>query len=240
MKVDIVGQVSFKGKFERGETKICLDLNKIKTDVEPEGFQIFLNDMEISQADFKKFMDEVANYIVFDDLNEVFTRFEELIMLGLNGKFITTQTLLRDARANFYSMQNVADFIKSLFLLKISRLLDVDNYFAKNNVFYAWINPAVEIEAIDENSFARKYPVVENLYGKIYSSLDECRLKSYDALFITADRAPDEFFQLLKATDGMTDNLLLFVGKKSDLNFWLKRYESAFELIGRAPLTNGE
>ena len=240
MKVDIIGQVSFKGKFERGETNIFFDASKIKTNVEPEGFQIFLNDMEISHADFKKFIDEVANYIVFDNLNEIFVRYEELLILGLNDKCITTQALLKYARDNFYSIKNVQLFLRSLFLFKISRLLDVDNYFAKNNIFYAWLNPHVEIEAIDENLFAKKYPVVENLYSKIYSSLDECRLKSYDALFITAERKLADFLKLLKATDGMSKNLLLFVGKKSELNFWLKRYESAFERVGRSPLTNGE
>ena len=241
MKVNIIGQVSFKGAFERGEatffSQFILTSDRPK---ELKDFHVFLDGVEISTDDLKKIMDETANYIVFNTVNEIIVRYDEFILLDLAGQIITTQTLLKYARDNFYSMDNVVLFIESLIRLKISRLLDVDNYFAKNNIFYAWLNPAVEIEAIDKNSFAQEYPVVENLYSKIYSSLDECYLRSYDLLFVTADREPAEFLKLLKATDGMSDNFLLFVGRKSELNFWLKRYESAFEKVIRSPLINGE
>ncbi|MBR0062412.1 MAG: DUF4422 domain-containing protein, partial [Selenomonadaceae bacterium] len=161
-------------------------------------------------------------------------------LLELGKKIITTQTFLKYGRDNFYSQENLQAFIDSLSYFKISRLLDVDNFFAKKDLFYMWLAPDVEIEAIDKNSFAQKYPVVESLYSKIYSSLDECRFKSYDALFITADREPADFLKLLEETDGMSDNLFMFVGKKSELNFWLKLHGSVFKEIMRSSQTNGD
>lgn len=192
MKVDIIGQISFKGAYERSEVTYFSMV--IKKPEEVKDFHIFLDDFEISVEDLKKIIDEVANYIVFDEVNEICVRYNELSLLDFGKKIITTQTLLKYGRDNFYSQENLQAFIDSLSYFKISRLLDVDNFFAKNDLFYMWLAPDVEIEAIDENSFAQKYPGVENLYGKIFRSLDECRLRSYDLLFITADREPVDFF----------------------------------------------
>ncbi len=242
MKVDIIGQVSFKGAFERGEATLFSQtdsLQKEQTRVVKD-FHVFLDGFEISIDDLKKIMDEVANYIVFNSTNEFSVRIDELFLLNFAEKVITTQTLLKYARDNFYSIKIVATSASILLALKVSRVLDVDNYFAKNDLFYMWINPPVEIETIDKNSFAQKYPVVENVYSKIFHSLDECRLRSYDLLFITADREPAEFFKLLKATDSMAKKILTFVGKKSEMSFCLKRYESAFEKVSRMQITNGE
>ncbi len=238
MKVDIIGQISFKGAYERGEvTYFSMVVAKPK---EVKDFHIFLDGFEISVEDLKKIMDEVANYIVFDEVNEICVRYDELCLLDFGKKIITTQTLLKYGRNNFYSQENLQAFIDSLSYFKISRLLDVDNFFAKNDLFYMWLAPDVEIEAIDKNSLAKKYPVVESLYSKIYSSLDECRLKSYDALFITDDREPADFLKLLEATEGMSDHLFMFVGKKSELNFWLKLHGSVFKEILRSSQTNGD
>ena len=241
MKVDIIGQVSFRGAFERGETTFFSHFAIIgERPKELKDFHVFLDGMEISTDDLKKIMDEAANYIVFDNINEIGVRYDEFVLLGLAGQIITTQTLLRHARDHLYSQANIPAFIKSLFELKASRVLDVDNYFAKHDLFYMWLNIAIDIESIDKSSFSRKYPVVENLYSKIYSSLEECRLRNYDLLFITDDREPTDFLKLLKDTEGMADNILMFVSKGSPLIFWLKRYESAFEKIVRSPLINGE
>ena len=241
MKVDIIGQVSFTGAFERGEATFFSQFAIVGDRPEEiKDFHVFLDGVEISIDDLKKIMKEVANYIVFNNVNEIIVRYDEFILLDLVGQIITTQALLKHARDSLYSQLNISAFIKSLFELKVSRVLDVDNFFAKNDLFYMWLNISIEIETIDKNSFARKYPVVENLYTKIHSSLEECRLRNYDLLFVTADREPADFLKLLKATKGTSNNLLLFVGKKSELSFWLKFHESAFEKVIRAPIINGE
>ena len=240
-QVEIVGQIKFKGAAERGEFRIFFNTDEIsKVPLKSEDFQIFLNDAEISFDDLKKFLDNVADYIVFDKENEIVVRIIELYQLGLRERVITTETLLKYARDNFYSLKNVEALMNNLSKLKISRLLDVDNFFVKNNMFYTWLNPGVDIEAIDGEFFAKKYPVVENLCRKIYSSLDDCRFKNYDALLFTAERDPDEFFNLMIATDGMSENILVFVRKNSALSFWFKDFEFAFEEIGKIPAINGE
>ena len=238
-QVDILGQISFIGAAERGEFRLVASLGELKkVTLDEKDFQIFIDGAEISFAELKKILDEAADYIVFDN-GELAARLIELSQLDLVEKIITTETLLKYARDNFYSIANVEILVKVLRKLKISRALDVDNYFAANDLFYTWLNPDVEIEAIDGKSFAKKYPVVENLYSKIYPTLDDCRLKNYDAIILAADRTPDEFLEVLTATDGMTENILAFIGKNSTLVSWLKECEFAFEKVETFFAVNG-
>ena len=240
-QVEIIGQISFKGAAERGEFRIVANLNNDlkKSTLSEEDFQIFLDGAEISFAELKKILNGTADYIVFENDNEIAARLIELYQLNILEQVATTKTLLKCANDNFYSIANAEILIKGLRRLKISRLLDVDNFFAKNDLFYTWLNPDMEIDAVDSNSFAKKYPVVENLYKKIYPTLDECRLKNYDVILITAERTPDEFLEVMTATDGMSENVLTFVRKNSALGSWLKESESAFEKTGTFSAING-
>ena len=231
-QVEILGQISFKGAAERGEFIIVANINELKkVPLKAEDFKIFIDGAEISFDTLRKILNDAADYIVFENDNAIAARINEFSQLDLLEQITTTEALLKYARDNFYSIANAEILIKSLRKLKISRVLDVDNYFAKNDLFYTWLNPDVEVDAIDGDSFAKKYPVVENLYKGIYSTLDECRLKNYDAIILNAERTPDEFLEMLTATDGMTENILAFVGKNSTLGSWLKEYEFAFEKI---------
>ena len=231
-QVEILGQISFKGAAERGEFMIAANINELKkVPLKAEDFKIFIDGAEISFDTLRKILNDAADYIVFENDHEIAARLNEFSQLDLLEQIITTKSLLKYARDNFYSIANVEILIKSLRKLKISRALDIDNFLANNDLFYTWLNPDLEIETVDGDSFAKKYPVVENLYRGIYSSLDECRLKNYDAIILTAERTPDEFLEVLTATDSMTENILVFIGKNSALSLWLKKYEFAFEKI---------
>ena len=238
--IDIIGQISFKGAAERGEFRLfrwISDLNDLPFN--EADFQIFLDGKEISCDALKKIMDASADYIVFESGDEFIHRFNELYQLGLFDRFITRETLMKYAADNFYSLQNNLDLNKLLREQKIFRLLDVDNFLAKNDMFYDFDIADMEIEAVDKNSFAKKFPVVENLYGKIYSSLDDCRFKNYDALFLTAERSPEEFIDVLIETDSLAENIFTFVRKGSALEKFLAANENAFEKILRFPAVNG-
>ena len=239
-KVDIIGQISFKGAAERGELVIFADTDNLSSmKLSPEKFQIIFDGAEISFEDLRNLLDTVADYIVFENDYEIISRLTELIQLGFKDRFITTASLLKYARDNFYSKINAEWLIKNLSGLKISRLLDVDNFFAANDLFYTWLNPAVEIETVDKNFFVEKYPVVENLYSKIYSSLADCRYKFFDALLLTNDRKPEEFIDALIDTETLSENILTFARKNSALENFLTANKNIFEKISAFPAVNG-
>ena len=239
LKVQIVGKISFKGAAERNEVflfRTLEDLDKLPFD--ERSFQIFLDGEEISVGALKKFLDGTADYIVFDDGDELICRFNELYRLGLRDRFLTRETLVTYAAENFYSPQNVMKLGELLRDLEISRLLDADTFLAKNDL--AYVNfPTVELEAVDEKFFAKKFPVVENLYGKIYSSLAACRLKNFDAVLLTKERSPEEFVDALIETDALAENIFVFVRKNSALEKFLSANENSFEKISAFPAVNG-
>ena len=130
--VEIIGQISFKGAYERGELKFYFNLNDLlEKELKPEDFQIFWDGMEISFEQLKNFLDGGADYIVFENSGEFCVRFNELYLLKINERLITADNLLKYAGDNFHSMTNASALVKSLYKLKISRLLDLDNFFNK-------------------------------------------------------------------------------------------------------------
>jgi hypothetical protein len=239
-QVNIVGQIEFRGALERGEFKLIVNIDALKTiQLNPEDFQIFLNGREISFDELKKILDDTADYIVFENDGELAGRLNELYQLNLTERAITLKSFLKYVRDNFYSTTNAEFLTKNFTELGISRLLDTDNFLAKNDLFYVWLNPDIEIETVDKDSFAEKYPVVENLYSKIYSSLEDCRHKFFDALLLTAERSPEEFIDMLIETDGLSKNILTFVRKNSELEKFLTANENVFEKVSRFPAVNG-
>ena len=239
--VEIVGQISFKGAYERGEVKSYYDFSDLLNEkFNPEDFQIFWDGMELSFDELKKFMDGAADYIVFENNSEFVVRFNELFLLGLNEKALTADSLLKYADDNFYCYTNKWVFLQFLYEMKFSRVLDVDNFFVNSDLFYLLLNPSLQIDSIDKNPLAEKFPLVENFCRKTYTALEECNLKHYDALLITADRSPEEFIELLKATQGMSGKVLLFARKNSLLSNWLKQNESVFAKVIRSPIVNGD
>ena len=176
--IDIVGQISFKGAAERGEFRLfrwVSDLNELPFN--EADFQIFLDDKEISCDALKKIMDAAADYIVFESGDEYIHRFNELYQLGLFDRFITRETLMKYAADNFYSLQNNLDLNKLLREQKIFRLLDVDNFLAKNDMFYDFDISDMEIEAVDKNSFAKNCPSSKIFTGKFILRLTIAALK---------------------------------------------------------------
>ena len=239
LNVEVVGLIKFRGAAERGENFLFTTLKDLDDlPFDETKFQIFLDDEEISCNALKKIMDGTADYIVFEDSGELISRFNELYRLGLQDRFITLETLMKYATKNFYSIKNAEALPKLLREQKISRLLDVDNFLAANDLFFVKDFPDVEVETVDD-SFAKKFPVVENLCKKIYPSLDACRLKTYDAVLITAERSPTEFIDALIETDSLAENIFVLVRKNSALEKFLTTNENAFEKISRYPAING-
>ena len=238
--IDILGQISFKGATERGEFflfRSIKDLNKAPFN--ESSFRIFLNDKEISCATLIKIMDTTADYIVFEDSKEFICRFNELYQIGLFGKFITRESLTTYAANNFFALRNIMALEKIFCRLNISRLLDVDNFLAENNLFLSADFRSVKIDSVDKKFFAEKFPVVKDFYDKIYPTLEDYKFKTYDAILLTAERTPDEFIDVLIETDSLAENIFAFVRKNSALEKFLAANENAFEKILHFSAVNG-
>ena len=197
--------------------------------------QIDCDDVKISD-DFQKLVDG-ADYVIFDDSAKFATNFERLARFG-SEKFLTRESFLKFAGDNFFALENVQTLLDLIRKLKFSRLLDADDFFARNEVFSAFAH-GLEVDGIDENFSARRFPLLENFYGKIYPKFKACRLQTYDAIIFTADRSVDEIFDALVATDAMTEKILLFVRKNSALEDWLAESSVAFANVENFPAVNG-
>jgi len=233
---EIVGEISFRGAAERGEFIIPAHTAAANNfTVNAGDFQIFFEGTEISIDFLRKILNDVADYIVIESHDEYLLRFRELYALGLIDRVITLPTLLNYATDNFFSLNNAVQIFNLIHALKLFRTLDVDGFFAKND-YYMFPDFKSKIAGIADTE---TYPALENFYGEIYSSLDDCRYKFFDALLITNDRTPEEFINVLVATDLLAENILIFARKNSALEDFLIANENAFEKISMFPAVNG-
>ena len=179
-----------------------------------------------------------ADYVVFDDGAKFATNFDALTKLVDENKLLTRDSFLKFAGDNFFALNNVRCLLVLIDVLNVSRLLDADNFFARNEVFATFAN-GLEVDSVDGNFSARRFPLVENFYRKIFATLDESRLQTYDALLLTADRTPEELFDTLIATDNVAEKILLFVRQSSALEDWLAESSVAFASVEQYPAANG-
>ena len=198
--------------------------------------QLDCDDVQNFSDDFQKLFDG-ADYVVFDDSAKFATNFAKLARFG-SEKILTRESFLKFAGDNFFALENVRTLIDLIRRLKFSRLLDADNFFARNEVFATFAD-GLKVDGIDENFSARRFPIIENFYSKIYPTFDACRLQNYDAIVLTADRLPEQIFDTLVTTDALTKKILLFVRKNSALEDWLAESSVAFAQVENFPAVNG-
>ena len=232
----VVGRIKFRGAIERGE--FIVPLNAAEADsfkLNDGDFQIFLNGAEISVDELRKILDGAADYIVFENHEEYLLRFRELYALNMIDRVITLPTLLNYAADNFFSLNNAIQIFNLIHALKLPRTLDVDGFFAKND-YYMFPDFSSKIAGIAD---AKTYPALRNFYAEIYSSVDECRFKFFDALLLSNEREPEEFIDALIETNHLSENILTFARKSSALEKFLFANENSFEKISRFPAVNG-
>ena len=233
LNVKIVGQISFRGAAERGEFIVPANTEAAENfTLDDDAFKIFLDGAEISIDTLKNILDTAADYIVFESHDEFLLRFRELYALKLIDRVITLPTLLNYAADNFFALNNAVQIFN---LIRGSRVLDVDAYFAKND-YHMFPDMNHKIAGIVANV---KFPALENFYTQIYRTLEDCRFKFFDAILLTADRTPAEFIDAVIATDDLTANIFAFVRKNSSLEKFLSANENVFEKITRYPAVNG-
>lgn len=232
MQVEIVGQISFDGSPERGENYIFSNLDDFIAYV-PKELHIFLNGKEISGDALRKILDGAADYIVFDDAGEYAVRNNDLASLKILGRFIPREVLFRQARYNFYTYQNFGSLVNILRDNKISRMLDVDGLFAETD-FFLFPEKFPRVDGVGKNF----EPIHENFYGKTFGTLEDCRFRFYDVILL-AEREPQEFIDVLIETEALSEKILTFARKNSELEKFLAADENIFEKISRVPAVNG-
>ena len=198
--------------------------------------KIFSDGAKLPDANVQKLFDR-ADYVIFDDSAKFATNFERLARFG-SEKLLTRADFLKFAGDNFFALENVQSLLDLIRQQEISRLLDADNFFARNEIFSVFAH-GLEIDGIDENFSARRFPLLENFYNKIYPTFDYCYLQTYDAIIFTADRSVEKIFDAIVATDSLTQKILLFVRKNSALEDWLAESSVAFAQVENFPAVNG-
>ncbi|MBR1807151.1 MAG: DUF4422 domain-containing protein [Selenomonadaceae bacterium] len=234
--VDIVGRIRFKGAAERGQ--FVMPAHKAAADkftLDEGDFRIFLDGDEISVDALRKILDGQADYIVVENHGEFLARFRELYALKLIDRVVTVPTLLTYARDGFFSPDNAVQIFNVIHATEFARVLDFDGYFAANDYHMV---PDVN-RKIDGIVGDVKFPALENFYGTIYPTVDACRYKHFDALLLTAERTPAEFIDALIDTDALSDNVLTFVRRGSDLERWFAENQNVFAQITATPAVNG-
>ena len=235
MPVEVIGQISFSGSPERGENYFLVRYRDV-LDYVPKELKIFLDGKEISAEKLREILDGAADYIVFDDGAEFVARYNDLSSLKIPNRFIPRETLFTQARHGFYSDTNFMMLAGILRNEKISRVLDVDGIFYTTD-FIMFPNLFPHVDALAKN-LAGSDLIAEDFYERIYDTLADCRFKRYDALLV-AERAPEDFVDVLLATDALSENILMFLRKNSALERWLAANQNAFEKIFHFPALNG-
>ena len=249
-KIDIVGRIRFVGAAERGEFIMPANAQAADKFTLNGEFKIFLDGVgnsncsdafkatgaEISVDTLKKILDGYADYIVIENHGEFLARFRELYALKLIDRVVTVPTLKNYARDGFFSLNNAVQIFNLIHATDFNRVLDFDGYFAAND-YYMFPNLNRKLDGIvREENFL---PALENFYGKIYASADDCRLKFFDAILLAAERTPVEFIDALILGDAMTENFLVFARKNSAVESWLVANRNIFAEILAFPAVNG-
>ena len=182
---------------------------------------LLLDGHRLTGADVAQLLDTAAEYLLFTDAVE----FERCIdSLPTNGQVLSAVTFAKKIRGGFLSFESLATLFDVLKNFR-GRVLDVDCFVAKADL--RTNDLPVELECVAGN-FDGLRPIHENLYGKIYRTLDDCRYRHFDAVLLTDEREPDEFVDAMIKTDALSQNVLTFVRRGSLLESWLTSSQNIF------------
>ena len=168
-----------------------------------------------------------AEYFVFTDAVE-FALY--LKSFPPNRRAMSAESFAAKIHDGFFSYDALNDFYGVIRRKKIGHVLDFDCYLAKSD-FRTAAGGNVEINCLAENFGGAMFPIYENVYGKIFSTFDECNYRRFDAILLTAERTPEEFSDALIETDALSENIFAFVRKNSPLESWLKTSQKIFAQV---------
>ena len=229
-RVLICGDVEeFKEKIGNKPAEI---VGQIKYEKTGDYVKLFFGEQSLTGKDIKSLLDGVADYLIFTNVFDYGCYFEKF---PRNTQVISLEAFIKKFHSNFFSVE-VWFLLKKLLsqIKNAERVLDFDAFFAKSG-FHTKGDFNATIEGITDN----RYPIMENIYGKIYRSFDECKFHNFNAIILTKERTSEEFIDVIIETEALTENLLAFVRKNSELETWLASNENIFARIKYFKTTNG-
>ncbi|MBO4780702.1 MAG: DUF4422 domain-containing protein, partial [Selenomonadaceae bacterium] len=197
--------------------------------------QLFFNGRALNGEDIRNLLDGAADYLIFTNPLE---QRDYMETFPLNTQVISATAFAKKIRDGFFSYEMFALIHELLKEEIFRRVLDFDCLFAKSD-FRTRLDLKIEIDCVAENYGGELFTIMENLYGKIYQTLDTCRYQNFDAIILSAERSPEEFVDALIATDNLTDKVLAFVRKGSSLETWLNSSQNFFAQVNRFDVVNG-
>ena len=214
--IEVVGQITFERTGESGK--------------------LFFNGYELNGEALRNLLNGSAEYLLFTDYIS-FT-----LCLNSYPRNEQMMTAAAFAKKNYdgFSTTKMLNIFQAILKEKISgRVLDFDCYLAKND-YHVANKLSVDVECIAGNSVSVEiFPIHENVYSKIYRTLDDCRYHTFNAIALTRERTPDEFFDVLIETDNLSRKILTFVKKNSALENWLSASENFFAKVETFRVENG-
>lgn len=192
--------------------------------------------IEISEVDeqIKLLIEGAAEFLIFTEATDFFYCREKF---PYNVNVMTAETFAQIYSKDF-AVNKLSVVLKLLFRAEkfSGRVLDFDCYFAKAD-FRA--NDDFAIDCFAENFGGEFFPIHENLYDKIYRNADEWRYKFFDKIIFTAERTPEEFVNVLIATENSCEKICVFARKNSALEGWLNDSQYIFAEVKIYPIVNG-
>ena len=164
-------------------------------------------------------------------------------MSGIHGDQILMMNTFINRIDNFFvSGINAMTFLNIMFSKKVNTVLDINAFFINNNMH---VKPKglehLYIECIRKKNY-NKYPVFNNIYGRVYDSLSECRLHHYDAIVLTAEQSIEDAMITSRDMIDMANMFVVFV--RSEINFeqFIAAFAGgkSFSSIRLVPAINGK
>ena len=193
--------------------------------------QINFAEKNFTAEDIRQLLDGTAEYLIFTDPLELQNYLE---IFPINTQIISAAAFAKKIHDRFFCNKALAILNQVLNQKKFRRVLDFDCYIAKSD-FNTNNDLKINIDCVGENLF----PIMENVYGKIYRTFDECKFHIFDAVILSKERSPEEFIDALIKTNDVTDKILLFVRKNSPLESWLATSQNIFAQIEAFKVENG-
>ncbi len=156
-----------------------------------------------------------------------------------NGQVMSAATFAKKILDGFTSMKMFAVLCQLLRQEKFEHVLDFDCCLAKSD-FQTNDYFKVTAACIEENFCGKPLaPIMENVYGEIYRTFDECKFRRFDIIILTKERTPEEFVEDYIKTEALSDKILLFTRKNSALETSLKSNLDIFAQVEAFTIENG-
>lgn len=206
-------------------------VGQIKLKNNGDDVKLSLGEQSLTGADIKSLLDGTADYLIFNNAFDYGRYFEKF---PRNTQVISLEVFIKKVYSGSFPFNTLLMLNKLLSHKKFGRVLDFDAFFVKSN-FYTQSYFNIKVEGIIENF----YPIIENIYEKIYHSFDECKFHHFDAIILTKERTSEEFIDVVINTEALTENIWVFVRKNSELETWLVANGNIFAKIEYCNTVNG-